>query len=59
MDRKECLMRLKRALDEMVVSGIHTTLPLHRRLVLNDDITKGDYDIHWLEKFLAENIQES
>ena len=53
MDRNECLMRLSRALDEMVVSGVETTLPLHRRLVQNDDVAKGDYDIHWLEKFLA------
>ena len=53
MSREECMMRLRRALDEMVVSGIHTTLPLHERLVVNDDIIKGDYDIHWLEKFLA------
>ena len=59
MDRNECLMRLSRALDEMVVSGVETTLPLHRRLVHNDDITKGNYDIHWLEKFLASEKQEN
>ncbi len=51
--RDECLMRLKRALDEFVVDGIHTTLPLFRDLVVNADIAKGDYDIHWLEKYLA------
>jgi acetyl-CoA carboxylase biotin carboxylase subunit len=48
-------MRLKRALQEMVVGGVHTTLDLHRRLVENDDVQAGDYNIHWLEKFLAEN----
>ncbi len=53
MTREECLLRLKRALDEMVVSGVETTLPLHQRLVQNEDVTKGNYDIHWLEQFLA------
>jgi hypothetical protein len=50
--RKEALARLRRALDETVVAGVETTLPLHRRLASNEDIAKGDYDIHWLEKFL-------
>ena len=53
MDREECLMRLKRALGEMVVTGVQTTLPLHSRLVDNEDVKSGDYDIHWLEKFLG------
>ncbi|GLK82643.1 acetyl-CoA carboxylase biotin carboxylase subunit [Ancylobacter defluvii] len=53
-DRTECLARLKRALDEFVVEGIETTLPLFRELVVNDDIKRGAYDIHWLEAFLAE-----
>jgi acetyl-CoA carboxylase biotin carboxylase subunit len=52
--RTEALMRLRRALDEFVVDGIETTLPLFRRLVRNPDIQNGLYDIHWLEKFLAE-----
>jgi acetyl-CoA carboxylase, biotin carboxylase subunit len=51
--RTECLMRLRRAIDEFVVDGIDTTLPLFRTLVRNPDILNGDYDIHWLEKFLA------
>jgi acetyl-CoA carboxylase, biotin carboxylase subunit len=51
--RNECLMRLRRALDEFVVDGIETTLPLFRKLVRNADIQNGAYDIHWLEKFLA------
>jgi acetyl-CoA carboxylase, biotin carboxylase subunit len=51
--RNECLMRLRRALDEFVVDGIETTLPLFRTLVRNGDIQNGLYDIHWLEKFLA------
>ncbi len=51
--RNECLMRLRRSLDEFVVDGIDTTLPLFRTLVRNQDIQNGLYDIHWLEKFLA------
>jgi acetyl-CoA carboxylase biotin carboxylase subunit len=51
--RAECLMRLKRALDEFVVDGIETTLPLFRALVRNKDIVDGSYHIHWLEHFLA------
>jgi acetyl-CoA carboxylase biotin carboxylase subunit len=51
--RAECLMRLRRALDEMVVDGIETTLPLFRELVREADIINGDYHIHWLEQYLA------
>ena len=51
--RVECMMRLRRALDEFVVDGINTTIPLFRDLLANPDIANGDYDIHWLEKFLA------
>jgi acetyl-CoA carboxylase, biotin carboxylase subunit len=51
--RAECLMRLKRALDEFVVDGIETTLPLFRALVRDRDIVDGNYHIHWLEQFLA------
>ena len=51
--RAECLMRLRRALDEMVVDGIETTLPLFRALVREPDIIDGDYHIHWLEQYLA------
>ena len=53
--REECLRRLHRALDEFVVDGIETTLPLFRDLVNNPDIEAGRYDIHWLEKYLAAN----
>lgn len=51
--RDECLSRLKRALDEFIIEGVETTLPLFRDLVTNEDMKKGDYDIHWLEKYLA------
>ena len=51
--RSECLMRLKRALDEFVIDGIETTIPLFRALAQEKDIIDGDYHIHWLEEFLA------
>jgi acetyl-CoA carboxylase biotin carboxylase subunit len=51
--RHECLRRLARALDEFVVDGIKTTIPLFRELVNDPDIISGNYDIHWLEKRLA------
>ncbi|HEX3808520.1 MAG TPA: acetyl-CoA carboxylase biotin carboxylase subunit [Rhizomicrobium sp.] len=52
-NRNECLMRLRRALDELVVGGIDTTIPLFQRLVREPDILNGDYHIHWLEQWLA------
>jgi acetyl-CoA carboxylase biotin carboxylase subunit len=52
--RTEALMRLRRALDEFVIDGIETTLPLFRALVRNTDMQNGDYDIHWLEDFLKD-----
>jgi len=56
--RTECLMRLKRALDEFVIDGIDTTLPLFRALVREQDIVDGDYHIHWLQDFLARAVLE-
>jgi acetyl-CoA carboxylase biotin carboxylase subunit len=56
--RSECLMRLKRALDEYVVDGIETTLPLFRALARETDIIDGNYHIHWLEEFLARGGME-
>ncbi|MGM4917975.1 acetyl-CoA carboxylase biotin carboxylase subunit [Tardiphaga sp. 813_E8_N1_3] len=52
-NRPECLMRLRRALDEIVVDGVETTLPLFRALARESDIIEGDYHIHWLEQYLA------
>jgi len=52
-NRNECLMRLRRALDELVVGGIETTVPLFQKLVREPDIINGDYHIHWLEHYLA------
>ncbi len=52
-NRNECLMRLRRALDELVVGGIETTIPLFQQLVREHDILNGDYHIHWLEQYLT------
>jgi acetyl-CoA carboxylase biotin carboxylase subunit len=51
--RNECLMRLRRALEEFVIGGVDTSIPLHRKLVGATDFINGDYDIRWLEKFVA------
>jgi len=51
--RNECLMRLRRALEEYVIGGIETTIPLHRRVIADPDFINGDYDIHWLERLVA------
>ncbi len=50
--RNECLMRLRRALEEFVVDGIDTTIPLHRELISANDFINGDYDINWLERYV-------
>ncbi|MDH5411741.1 MAG: acetyl-CoA carboxylase biotin carboxylase subunit, partial [Alphaproteobacteria bacterium] len=52
--RNECLMRLRRALEEFVVGGVNTTIPLHQKLISDPDFLNGDYDIHWLEKWMGE-----
>ena len=51
--RNECLMRLRRALEEYVIDGIETTIPLHQRLIAEPDFVNGAYDVGWLEEFLA------
>ena len=52
-DRNEALQRLARCLNEMVVGGIETTIPLFQDLLLEPDIVAGNYDIHWLERWIA------
>ncbi len=53
-DRAEALMRLRRALGEMVVTGVETTIPLHQALLEEPAFLAGDYHIRWLESWLAE-----
>jgi len=57
-DRTECLMRLRRSLEEYVIGGIETTIPLHAKIIENSDFINGDYDIHWLERFVAGEIPD-
>jgi acetyl-CoA carboxylase, biotin carboxylase subunit len=51
--RNECLMRVKRALEEFVIAGIDTTIPMHHMLVETPGFINGDYDIHWLERLIG------
>jgi acetyl-CoA carboxylase, biotin carboxylase subunit len=52
-DRAECIARLKRSLGEMVVAGVETTIPLFQDLLVEPDIIRGDYNIHWLEQWIG------
>jgi len=52
--REGCIMRLKRALEEMVIEGVQTSIPLHQELIRQTDFLNGDYTIKWLEEWLAE-----
>jgi acetyl-CoA carboxylase biotin carboxylase subunit len=52
-DRDECIRRLKRALEEFVVEGMKTTIPLHQKLVRDEEFLAGNYTIKWLEAWLA------
>jgi acetyl-CoA carboxylase biotin carboxylase subunit len=52
--REGCIMRLRRALEEMVVEGVKTSIPLHQELLRQNDVLNGDYSIKWLEEWLKE-----
>ena len=54
-DREETIRRLTRALEEFVVEGMKTTVPLHQRIVRDDAFLAGDYTIKWLENWLETN----
>ena len=51
--REAAMMRLRRALEETVIEGVKTTIPLHQALLNEPDIQNGDYTIKWLEEWLA------
>ncbi|MFN2259412.1 MAG: acetyl-CoA carboxylase biotin carboxylase subunit [Parasphingopyxis sp.] len=57
-NRERCIMRLRRALEEMVIDGIDTTIPLHRALLDEPDFLAGNYTIKWLEEWLARDPVE-
>ena len=58
-DRSEALSRLDRALGELIVDGVDTTLPLFSALLQEKDILTGNYSIHWLEKWLASKLADA
>ena len=58
-DRNEELSRLDRALGELIVDGVDTTLPLFSALLQEKDILTGNYSIHWLEKWLASKLADA
>ena len=51
--RNECLMRMRRALEEFVIAGIDTTIAMHQHLLAAPDFINGDYDTHWLERTIG------
>ncbi|WP_119680323.1 acetyl-CoA carboxylase biotin carboxylase subunit [Indioceanicola profundi] len=54
--RNECLMRLRRALEEFVIEGIDTSIPLHQKIISEPDFINGDYDIRWLEEWMKKKL---
>ena len=57
--RESCMMRMRRALEEMVIGGVKTNIPLHQALLADPDVIHGDYTIKWLEEWLARQDEES
>jgi acetyl-CoA carboxylase, biotin carboxylase subunit len=51
--RNECLMRLRRSLEEFVIGGIETTIPLHQKIIQQPEFIDGEYNIHWLERLVG------
>ncbi|MBL4766895.1 MAG: acetyl-CoA carboxylase biotin carboxylase subunit [Rhodobacteraceae bacterium] len=58
-DRPEALARLSRALGELIIDGVDTTVPLFHALLQEPEVLSGDYNIHWLEHWLESNLTES
>ena len=56
-NRNEAIARLSRSLSELIIDGIDTTIPLFEELLNEGDIINGDYNIHWLEKWLEQRFQ--
>ena len=56
-NRNEAMARLRRSLSELIIDGVDTTIPLFDELLNEDDIINGDYNIHWLEKWLEQRFQ--
>ncbi len=58
-DRPEALARLERALSELIIDGIDTTIPLFDALLQEEAVQTGNYNIHWLEKWLDQTLDET
>jgi len=58
-DREGCIRRLRRALEEFVVEGVKTTIPLHQALIEDPEFQRGEYTIKWLEEWLARKNAET
>ncbi len=58
-DRREALARLSRALGELIVDGVDTTIPLFRALLAEEDVQSGNYNIHWLEQWLETHFGDT
>jgi acetyl-CoA carboxylase biotin carboxylase subunit len=52
--REGCIMRLRRALEEMVIEGVKTSIPMHRKLLTDPTFLDGGYTIKYLEDWLAD-----
>jgi acetyl-CoA carboxylase biotin carboxylase subunit len=50
-DRAESIARMKRALNELVIEGIHTTIPMHQRILSDEDFVAGKIDTHFLDRY--------
>jgi len=51
--RNECLMQLRRSVEEFVIGGIETTIPLHQKIIQQPEFIDGEYNIHWLERLVG------
>jgi acetyl-CoA carboxylase biotin carboxylase subunit len=56
-NRSIALGRLSRALDELIIDGVHTTVDLFKKILEEEDFKSGDYNIHWLEQWLADQVR--
>src|SRR3546814_12543540 len=56
--RESCMMRMRSALEEMVIGGVKTNIPLQQALLAEPDVIHGDYTIKWLEAWLARQDEE-
>ena len=57
-DREEAMNKVQRALDQFIVQGIHTTIPLHKRIFADPEFRSGDFDTKFMERFLARQQDE-